>query len=643
MALHIMHKGKLGGFFKFIIFGLLGVAIVGMTLMDIGRSFNSGVNSMDVAKIEGKHVTIQNFDRILRRQLSQYNISPQEAYTDGTLQGILANEIRANFVDIEAEKFGISLNKEYIQKRVAEMVAPNVKKGETMQQTLNSILRSQNLDEQTFVKGINREISADFITESIKSAFPPTQDSLAKDLFLFQNQTRDLEYLTLTNDSITTVKPATEDQLKDIYNKLKDTTYATPELRKVKIAILDSDTISKSVVVSDEEVKKYYEDNKKDFIIAKQTILSQIIIPDIKEAQEIVDLVKNGEDFKTAAAKIVKDKVKFFEKIPFDMGMMIPQITEALENKKIGDVVGPINTQLGNHIVRLDGYTEEKAQDFDTVKESIRNELLNTKKLDVVFKNSQTFDDLIAGGAGFDEISKEVPLKIYNVPALSRYGLNKNDQDALTTLPPELNNDKTLLTETAFETQSGEISRILELPTGNFASINVESIQEKTPKPYEEVKQKIVDTFTHDQKVGFNQDRVAKFIKDLNDKKILLKDLAAKEKLQIKSVSKLSIGGKIVSPFSDNDRPVMFKAPIGGFESIAKENGIIIVHITAYGLPEISDKEKEQVTAIQEKLGEEMKGEAFAMYLDFLAKKYTAIINEPLLKQAYAPKKIESQ
>lgn len=642
MVMRSLREGAVSGVFKFLILGLLGMAVLGMALMDVGGFFKNGVGGNDVAQIQDQKISGVEFDNILRRQLSQRNTSPQEAYTSGLLHAVLANEIRANFVNIEAQKFGLELNKDYLQKRISQLIAPNVAEGQTMQQTLDNILRAQGLDEGKFVKIIARDIKADLITDSVKSAFPPAMTDLAQDLFTFQNQSRDIELLTFTNDSIKDVVPATPEQMQDLYENQKDTSYATPELRKLKIAIIDDEAITKTSQVSDEEIKTSYEENIENYIIPEQTIMSQAVLQNKEEAQKIFDLTQQGTSLKDAVAKISKDKNNYFENISFDMNMMMPQIVEGLAGKNVGDIVGPIETPLGQHVIRFDGLKPSVTPPLEQVKETITQELLEAKKMDDLYKASQNYDDMIAGGAEFTEISKEVPLKIYEIPGVSFYGLNEKDEDAYQAVTSDLEQDKTIINQTAFELQQQETSRVIELPSGRFAAIKVEEIREKASKPFEDVKDKIAQNFLHDQKLAANQQRIADMIKELKDKKITFKDLAAREKLKVKSITNLTISGELEAPLTDEYRPMIFKTPVGGFDSLRTEDGFAIMHINGYGIPEADEKNQERIIAIQKGLSDELKGEAFAMYLEYLGKVHPAIINENLLKQAYAPKEDES-
>ncbi len=85
MVMHSLRNGAAGGFLKYILFGLLGMAMGGLVLMDSRGVMDGGVGSRDVAKIEGEVISLRDFDRSLRLQLTQYNrnITVQDAHSMG--------------------------------------------------------------------------------------------------------------------------------------------------------------------------------------------------------------------------------------------------------------------------------------------------------------------------------------------------------------------------------------------------------------------------------------------------------------------------------------------------------------------------------------------------------------------------------
>ena len=633
-----LRSGAFGSVLKFILFGLLGMAVLGLALMGGNRFFPGGGGTTDVAQIEGQTITLKDFDKALSRVLGHYNMTRQQAYQSGLVDNVLSSEVLETMTQIEAKKLGLSLNKEYLQKRIAKLVEPSVKEGQTLQQTLDNIIASQRITEKEFIDGITREIVASTIKETVESGMPVPQDQLADDLYAFQNQTRKVDLIDFKNDRIKDITPPTDEQISKLYDDMKNTTYAVPELRHITIGMIDEKSLT-GFDVGDDEIEQAYEDNRSNYIIPPKYVLSQTILQDEKQAQKVFDLTQNGKTLKQATTEVTGDPKNFFEKIAFEADLVMPQITDALKNKKIGVIVGPIKTPLGYHVVQWVDTKPISYKPLEDVEGEISKELLENKKMDALYDLSTQYDDLVAGGADFPEISKSVALSLTDIPELSAQGQNKAGKDAFSDMEDGFSQeDKTILIQTAFDLQKGELSRVIELPSGHFAAIRLDDIQNKTSKPLDDVKADIIKTYNDKQKAAANNEQVKKYLKDLKAGDITLAQLANQHKLKIQTIERLDLSNTVPKPLTPYAIPPIFKAPLGGYESINNEDGVVLVHITGYTLPDISKTKPSDIAPIKQKLAEETKNEAFMMYMDSLRKKYTAIVNKSLLKRVYEPK-----
>lgn len=75
------------------------------------------------------------------------------------------------------------------------------------------------------------------------------------------------------------------------------------------------------------------------------------------EAQELIERIRSGEDFEALARKHSScpsgkegGKLGWFGK-----GQMVPPFEKACLAAKEGEVVGPVKTQFGWHVIRLNG------------------------------------------------------------------------------------------------------------------------------------------------------------------------------------------------------------------------------------------------------------------------------------------------
>ena len=60
----------------------------------------------------------------------------------------------------------------------------------------------------------------------------------------------------------------------------------------------------------------------------------------------------------------------------FTRGQMVPEFEEAVFNMKNGEVSGPVKTQFGYHLIKVDTKNEAKAASFDEVKNKIVQQLI---------------------------------------------------------------------------------------------------------------------------------------------------------------------------------------------------------------------------------------------------------------------------
>lgn len=143
-----------------------------------------------------------------------------------------------------------------------------------------------------------------------------------------------------------------------------------------------TDNFVDTVTVSDEEVIKYYEENKENFRMQSQVKASHILFDNSDEelAKEIKNKILSGEDFGEMA--------KQHSKCPssnnsgdlgyFGKGQMVPEFEKAAFTAEIGIVNGPVTTQFGHHLIMVYDKTGEKIQEFDSVKEELKEHLKNT-------------------------------------------------------------------------------------------------------------------------------------------------------------------------------------------------------------------------------------------------------------------------
>ena len=91
--------------------------------------------------------------------------------------------------------------------------------------------------------------------------------------------------------------------------------------------------------------------------MVKQARCSHILVKDKYEAIELKKQIENGADFAEIAKK--KSKCPSGKKGGdlgwFGKGVMVKEFEEASFNGKVGDLIGPVQTQFGWHLILVTG------------------------------------------------------------------------------------------------------------------------------------------------------------------------------------------------------------------------------------------------------------------------------------------------
>jgi len=152
--------------------------------------------------------------------------------------------------------------------------------------------------------------------------------------------------------------------------------------RMTLLSILLKKEIEDKAVVSEEEIKDYYDKNPKEFK-SDQVRASHILVETEDEAKNILQRIKKGEDFSKLAETTSKDKnsaARGGDLGFFGRGRMIPEFEDVAFNLKVGEVSEPVKSRFGYHIIKVTDKKEGNLLPLENVKEKIRNKLTSEKQ-----------------------------------------------------------------------------------------------------------------------------------------------------------------------------------------------------------------------------------------------------------------------
>lgn len=140
--------------------------------------------------------------------------------------------------------------------------------------------------------------------------------------------------------------------------------------------------IMSSVDTTEEEIKKYYEDNSEMFKSDETASAKHILVDDLEQMKEIKLEITNGMSFEEAATKYSKcpSSAQGGSLGSFSRGKMVPEFEDAAFKLQVGEISEPVKTQFGYHLIQLDEKTPQGSKSLEESKEIIVKNLLNQKQ-----------------------------------------------------------------------------------------------------------------------------------------------------------------------------------------------------------------------------------------------------------------------
>lgn len=139
----------------------------------------------------------------------------------------------------------------------------------------------------------------------------------------------------------------------------------------------------KDVTVAEEELKAYYDANGDRFKKGETVNAKHILVDNEEKCNEILKSIQSGEIvFEVAAQQnsTCPSGQKGGDLGVFGKGQMVKEFEEAAFAAEIGAVVGPVKTQFGYHLIKVEAKNEAGVTPFEEVKESIRRTLISQKQ-----------------------------------------------------------------------------------------------------------------------------------------------------------------------------------------------------------------------------------------------------------------------
>lgn len=614
-----MRESKSAKAAKYLFMGLLVLATMGLVLMDVGGFFGPGsVGSGTVAKGGGVNIGITEFDKTVRRAIGQQGIGTQEAYKLGMIDGILTSEIQSRLFTSETHKLGLNISDEDVTRQIAKLAEPLAADGRSKKEALQQILRTQQISEAEFVGTIRQEMANTILRAALMPPASLASPLLADNLYRYDNETRAAKIIVLKNTDIKDAQSPSDEQLENYYNANK-TDYLIPETRTITMATLKDEMLKKNITITDEQLKSEYDRNIASFTKPPRRLVQQVVASTQEEADAAAAAMTEGKTPEGAVSQEYEEKG------------LLPEIGAPVFQAKKDAVVGPIQTALGWHVLKVVDLLPESVTPFAELKDRLRTELENSMLNQELFQTGAAIEDRVAGGETLETLVSEYGMTTEIIGPFRQNGYDKDGKD----LFKPYASDRGKMVQTAYDFDEGEIAPVVETADGQFHIIRIDQVVPDTYRPLDTVKDELKKRWVNEQQTLGNNARATAALESLNGG-ASIEDVARENGASVRTVANINRKETPAEPLTPVAAAQIFAADKDKFFSSQIEGGIIVGQVTDILLPPVTtNAEDKELLELQDLTGRSLGQDVISQYITSLTKGKTIRINKPLLDQAY--------
>jgi peptidyl-prolyl cis-trans isomerase D len=216
----------------------------------------------------------------------------------------------------------------------------------------------------------------------------PTELRRLKEL---EDEEREVRYLILPDDKFPAAAP--DDAAVAAYYRAHEAQYLTTESVHLQYAELQLAALEAQQTVTDADLHAQYDKEKSHLVTPERRRARHILIAvsggndaaALKQAEDVLAQVRAGKDFSDLARKYSQDPGSAHNGGDLgwaDRSSFVGPFADALFGMKVGDIRGPVKTQFGYHIIRLDGIQPATGKTFEQARAQLESDLRRDRATD---------------------------------------------------------------------------------------------------------------------------------------------------------------------------------------------------------------------------------------------------------------------
>jgi peptidyl-prolyl cis-trans isomerase D len=377
---------------------ILALITIPFALWGVESYIRTSPGTNTIAKVGGDKVTGQEYDNAVRTQLDQLRqrfggqIDASIMDNPEMRKGVLDQLIDQRVLDKTTKGSTMAVS----DARLRDLIVNNpnfMDNGQFSPALYERILKAQGYSAASFEAALRQDTERQQFLDSVANT-AIVSNTTVKGFLQASEQSREIAVVFVSPATFLDKVKVTPEQAHAFYDKNK-AEFTIPEQARAEYIELSVDALAPAIAVTADEVKAYYDTNKARYVTKEERKASHILISVAKDAKEadkkaaeekanqiFSQLKKTPQAFAELAKKNSQDPgsaanggdLGFFGR-----GMMVPHFDKATFEGKKDELIGPVLTDFGYHIIRVTDIKPEKGKSIADATPEIEGELKKQK------------------------------------------------------------------------------------------------------------------------------------------------------------------------------------------------------------------------------------------------------------------------
>ncbi|MEA2881607.1 MAG: peptidyl-prolyl cis-trans isomerase [Bradyrhizobium sp.] len=490
-----MRKASSNWLGKTIMAVVMGVLIISFGIWGIADIFR-GFGQSTLAKIGHTEISTEQFRQIYTERLQQIGrqfgrpMTMDQARAFGLDRQVLQQIIAEAALDDNARQLGLGQSDAQTMRMITS--DPNFKgvSGAFDPARFQATIRQVGYTEQRYIADQRKVSLRRQIANTITAGLEPPK-TLIEALVRFQNEQRSIEYIKLDAAQAGTIDPPSPEALAAYFEDHK-VQFRAPEYRKISFVVINPEEIGKWSTVSDEDARKIFEERKDRLSTAERRQVSQMVFPNIEEAQAARSRIGAGLSFEDLAKERGLNPADLDLGTVAKSGILDPAIADAAFSLNSGDVSEPVKGRFGTALIKVGKIEPGSQVTYESVAPQLKRQIAAERAREQVAKLHDKMEDERGGGASVVEAAQKLGLTPVTIEAADRSGRAPNGQP-VAGIPPGLN-----VVSQAFSSDIGVDNDPIQF-NGGYVWFDVLGITPSRDRGIDEVKDQVETRWREDQ------------------------------------------------------------------------------------------------------------------------------------------------